>query len=188
MPPQAQRPPTRSNFQPNARKPVQQSSLRDSESGENKPRSSGPVLNKVMLIGTLTRDPEMKTTPKGSSIANLSLAMNRFYTTEQGERREETTFVDVELWGRQAEIAGQYLRKGRPVYIEGRLKLDTWDDKETNQKRSKLRVVGETLQFLSSREGQEGQSGGGYQRPVPPPQRVRETPDSFDDEFDMSPR
>ncbi len=112
-------------------------------------------------MGNLTRDPEIKYTPKGTAVADLALAVNRVYSTDQGERREETTFVDVELWGRQAEIAGEYLKKGRPVYIEGRLKLDTWDDKQTGQKRSKMRVVGETLQLLGGREGSGGGGNGG---------------------------
>jgi single-strand DNA-binding protein len=120
-----------------------------------------PNLNKVMLMGNLTRDPEIKYTPKGTAVTELGLAVNRVYTSESGEKREETTFVDISLWGRQAEIAAEYLKKGRPVYIEGRLKLDTWDDKQTGQKRSKLRVVGETLQFLGSREGGGGGGGGG---------------------------
>jgi single-strand DNA-binding protein len=125
-------------------------------------RSSGPNLNKVMLIGTLTRDPEVKTTPRGTSVAELGLAINRFYTTEGGERREETTFVDVELWGRQAEVAGEYLRKGRSVFVEGRLRLDSWDDKETGAKRSKLRVVGEVMQMLGGRADREQAGNGGY--------------------------
>ena len=120
-------------------------------------------LNKVMLIGNLTRDPEVKYTPKGTAVAELGLAVNRSYSTEQGEKREEVTFIDVELWGRTAELAGEYLKKGRPVYIEGRLKLDTWDDKQTGQKRSKMRVVGETMQFLGGREGGQGGGGGGYE-------------------------
>ena len=145
-----------------------------------------PNLNRVLLMGNLTRDPEIKYTPKGTAIADLGLAINRVYTTDQGEKREEVTYVDVELWGRQAEIAGEYLRKGRPVFIEGRLKLDTWDDKQTGQKRSKMRVVGETLQLLGSKDGGGGgefQGGGGGGaagashggprggggRPVPPP-------------------
>jgi single-strand DNA-binding protein len=120
-----------------------------------------PNLNKVMLMGNLTRDPEVKYTPKGTAVADIGLAINRVYSSDQGERREETTFVDVELWGRQAEIAGEYLRKGRPVYIEGRLKLDTWDDKQTGQKRSKMRVVGETMQLLGARDGNGGGGEGG---------------------------
>src|SRR3954466_14257189 len=114
-----------------------------------------PNLNKVMLMGNLTRDPEIKYTPKGTAIAELGLAVNRNYTTESGEKREEVTFVDVELWGRLAELAGEYLKKGRPVYIEGRLKLDFWEDKATGQKRSKMRVVGEAMQFLGSK-GDDG--------------------------------
>ena len=120
-------------------------------------------LNKVMLIGNLTRDIELKYTPKGSAIAELGLAINRKYKTDSGEMKEETTFVDVTLWGRQAEIAKEYLSKGKPVYIEGRLQLDSWDDKATGQKRSKLRVTGEAMQLLGSRgEGGGGGGGGGY--------------------------
>ncbi len=111
-------------------------------------------------MGNLTRDPEVKYTPKGTAVADIAIAINRVYSTDQGERREETTYVDVELWGRQAEIAGEYLRKGRPVYIEGRLKLDTWDDKQTGQKRSKMRVVGEAMQLLGGRDGAGGAGGG----------------------------
>jgi len=117
-------------------------------------------LNKVMLIGNVTRDPEIRYTPKGTALVEIGLAVNRRYTAENGEKREEVTFVDVTLWGRTAEIANEYLRKGRPVYIEGRLQLDSWDDKTTGQKRSKLRVVGEEMQLLGSREGG---SGGGSQ-------------------------
>ena len=117
-------------------------------------------LNKVMLMGNLTRDPEVRYTPKGTAVAELGLAINRVFSAENGEKREETTFVDVTLWGRTAEIAGEYLKKGRPVFIEGRLQLDTWDDKQTGQKRSKLKVVGEGLQLIGSR-GEGGGSGGG---------------------------
>jgi single-strand DNA-binding protein len=115
-------------------------------------------LNKVMLMGNLTRDPELKYTPKGTAVAELGLAINRVFSAENGEKREETTFVDVTLWGRTAEIAGEFLKKGRPVFIEGRLQLDTWDDKQTGQKRSKLKVVGEGIQLIGSRGG--GESGG----------------------------
>src|ERR1700694_3636177 len=108
-------------------------------------------FNKVILLGNLTRDPEVRYTPKGTAVAELGMAVNRVYTAENGEKREEPTFVDVTLWGRTAEIAGEYLKKGRPVFIEGRLQLDTWDDKQSGQKRSKLRVIGETMQLLGSR-------------------------------------
>lgn len=110
-------------------------------------------LNKVMLIGNLTRDPELRYTPKGTAVADIGLAINRVWNNESGERQEDTTFVDVTLWGRQAELAEKYLSKGRGAYIEGRLQLDTWEDKETGKKRSKLKVVGENLQFLPDGKG-----------------------------------
>ncbi len=135
-------------------------------------------LNKVMLIGNLTRDPEVRYTPKGTAVTDLGLAVNRNYSTDSGERREETTFVDITLWGRQAEIAGQYMKKGRPIYIEGRLQMDTWQDKQTGQNRSRLKIVGENFQFLGGREdggggggggGQQNYSGGGNQYDSGPP-------------------
>ena len=115
-------------------------------------------LNRVLLIGNLTRDPEVRYTPKGTAVTEIGLAVNRVYSGEDGEKKEEVTFVDVTLWARQAEIAGQYLKKGRPVFIEGRLQLDNWDDKQTGQKRSRLRVVAENLQLLGSRQDAEGSS------------------------------
>ena len=113
-------------------------------------------LNRVLLIGNLTRDPEVRYTPKGTAVTEIGLAVNRVYSGEDGEKKEEVTFVDVTLWARQAEVAGQYLKKGRPVFIEGRLQLDSWDDKQTGQKRSRLRVVAENLQLLGSRQDAEG--------------------------------
>lgn len=118
-----------------------------------------PNLNKVMLMGNLTRDPEIKYTPKGTAIANFGIAINRTYTPEGGEKREEVTFIDLEAFGRTAEVIGEYFKKGRPIFIEGRLKLDQWDDKTTGKKQSKLRVVVESFEFLASREG--GAAGGG---------------------------
>jgi single-strand DNA-binding protein len=121
-----------------------------------------PNLNKVMLMGNLTRDPEIKYTPKGTAIANFGIAVNRTFTTaEGGEKREEVTFIDLEAFGRTAEIIGEYFKKGRPIFIEGRLKLDSWDDKQTGKKMSKLRVVVDSFEFLGSREGGEGGGGGG---------------------------
>lgn len=121
-------------------------------------------LNKVMIIGNLTADPEQKTTPRGTPVTELRLAVNRTAPgSNEGERREETTFLDVTCWGRTAEIAGQYLAKGRPVFIEGRLQQDTWEDKQTGQRRSRIRVVAENLQLLGSRDGAQ-QGGGNYQR------------------------
>jgi len=112
-------------------------------------------LNRVLLIGNLTRDPEIRYTPKGTAVADVGLAINRVLNTEEGERREEVTYVDVVLWARLAEIADQYLKKGRPVFIEGRLQLDSWDDKQTGQTRSRLRVVAENMQLLGSRSESE---------------------------------
>ncbi len=122
-------------------------------------------LNKVMIIGNLTADPEVRTTPRGNSVAELRLAVNRVSSgPNDGERREETTYLDVTCWGRTAEIAGQYLAKGRPVFIEGRLQQDTWEDKQTGQKRSKIRIVAENMQLLGSRDGGGQSQGGGYQQ------------------------
>jgi single-strand DNA-binding protein len=128
-------------------------------------------VNKVILMGNLTRDPELRYTPKGTAVADVGLAINRVFGTDGGERREETTFVDVTLWGRQAELAQQYLGKGRGVYIEGRLQMDTWEDKASGQKRSKLKVVAENLQFLPG-SGTGGQAGG---RPNPPREETGHT-------------
>lgn len=132
-------------------------------------------FNKVLLMGNLTRDPEVRYTPKGTAIATIGLAVNRTWTTEGGEKKEEVTFVDVEVWGRQAETIGQYMSKGRPLFIEGRLKLDQWDDKESGQKRSKLKVVCENFQFIGAPKG-----GGDVSDQPPPsnraPQRGRPAP------------
>lgn len=123
-------------------------------------------LNKVMIIGNLVADPDVRTTPRGNTVTELRLAVNRVSSgPNEGERREETTFLDVTCWGRTAEIAGQYLAKGRPVFIEGRLQQDTWEDKQTGQKRSKIRIVAENMQLLGGREGGASQQqGGGYQQ------------------------
>jgi single-strand DNA-binding protein len=107
-------------------------------------------FNKVILMGNLTRDPELRYTPKGTAIAKVGLAVNRVWTNEAGEKKEDVTFIDVDVFGRTAENVGQYMRKGRPILVEGRLKLDQWDDKATGAKRSKLGVVAETVQFLGS--------------------------------------
>jgi len=127
-------------------------------------------FNKVMLMGNLTRDPEVRYTPKGTALATIGLAVNRNWTNEAGEKKEEVTFVDVEVWGRQAETIGQYLSKGRPIFVEGRLKLDQWDDKESGQKRSKLKVVCENFQFIGAPKG------GGEVSDQPPAQRSAPRP------------
>jgi len=123
-------------------------------------------FNKVILVGNLTRDPELRYTPKGTAIAKIGLAVNRVWTNEAGEKKEEVTFVDVDVFGRTAENVGQYMRKGRPILVEGRLRLDQWDDKQTGQKKSKLGVVAETVQFLGSSQG--GGEGGAPSAPAVP--------------------
>lgn len=122
-------------------------------------------FNKVILVGNLTRDPELRYTPKGTAIARIGMAINRTWKSETGENKEETTFVDVDAWGRQAEIIGQYLKKGRPLLVEGRLRYDTWEDKQTNQKRSRLGVVLESFQFLDGQRSADSEAA--------PPQRPR---------------
>jgi len=131
-----------------------------------------PNYNKVLLMGNITRDIEMRYTPSGMAVAQLGLAINRkFRDSKSNEMREEVTFVDVELWGKRAETAHQYLAKGQPVFLEGRLKLDQWDDKQTGQKRSKLKVVADTFEFVSTRQGGGGgpPAGGGGNKPASRP-------------------
>ena len=133
-------------------------------------------FNKVILVGNLTRDPELRYTPKGTAIAKIGLAVNRVWTNEAGEKKEEVTFVDVDVFGRTAENVGQYMRKGRPILIEGRLRLDQWDDKQTGQKKSKLGVVAETVQFLGSANGGAGGGGGEGGAPASRPSRPAPAP------------
>lgn len=133
-----------------------------------------PNLNKVMLIANLTRDPEVKFTPKGTAIAAFGLAVNRSYKTESGEKREEVTFIDCEAYARLAEIIGEYCKKGRPIFIEGRLKLDTWDDKQSGQKRSKMKVIVETMQLLG---GKDSESQAPPQRSAPQQKSRQADPD-----------
>jgi len=118
-----------------------------------------PSLNKVLLMGNLTRDPELRVTPKGTPICQFSLAINRQFKMESGESREEVIYVDVEAWGKQGETIAKYLTKGRPLYVEGRLRLDQWEDKNTKEKRSRMKVVLEQFQFLGDSRG--GAPGGG---------------------------
>ncbi|MGH8045948.1 MAG: single-stranded DNA-binding protein [Chthoniobacterales bacterium] len=131
-------------------------------------------VNKVILIGNLTRDPEIKYTPKGTAVADIGLAVNRYIpASEGGEKREETTFIDVTLWGRTAEVANEYAKKGQPIYVEGRLQLDTWEDKTSGQKRSKLKVVGENIQLLGAKGGGGGGGSRGGEEDDAPPARPR---------------
>ena len=132
-------------------------------------------LNKVMLIGNVVADPELRYTPKGTAVTDLRMAVNRVWMGEGGQRQEESTFLDVTLWSRQAEVASQYLSKGRPVFIEGRLQMETWEDKNSGQKRSRLKIVGENMQLLGGGGGGGGgggrPQGGGGQQASPPAQQ-----------------
>jgi single-strand DNA-binding protein len=140
-----------------------------------------PSLNKVFLMGNLTRDPELRVTPKGTSICQFALAINRKFKMESGESREEVIFVDVEAWGKQGETIAKFVTKGRPLFVEGRLRLDQWEDKNTKEKRSRMKVVLEQFEFLGDSRGGGGggapapsgdldQTGGGSpERHAPPP-------------------
>lgn len=141
-------------------------------------------FNKVYLIGNLTRDPELRVTPKGTAICQFGLAVNRQYKDESGATRDETTFVDIEAWGRQGETISKYCTKGRPLFVEGRLKFDQWEDKASGQKRSRLKVVLEGFQFLGGR----GEGGGPGNEPAEqtperhsPPPRVTNKPAPTED-------
>lgn len=155
-------------------------------------------FNKVILAGNLTRDPELRYTPSGTAIAKFGLALNRKWKDQSGELKEEVTFVDVDAFGKQAELIGQYLKKGQPLLVEGRLRTDSWEDKQTQQKRSRLGVVLEGMTFLGTGGGREGSDfggGGGYQsggsapsaRPArpqqstPPPSSSNDMPPEEDD-------
>ena len=135
-------------------------------------------FNKVILIGNLTRDPQIKYTTGGTAVAELGMAIGRkWFDKTTNQQNEETTFVDVTLWAKTAEVAGQYLKKGSNILIEGRLQLDTWEDRETGHKRSKLRFVGEILTMLGGKRdegpGEERQS---VQPPAPKPDSGDEMP------------
>lgn len=138
-------------------------------------------LNRVTILGNLTRDPQVKYTTGGTAVTEIGMALSRkWFDKQSNQNKEETTFVDVTLWGKTAEIAGQYLQKGRPVLIEGRLHLDSWDDRETGQKRSKLKVVGDNLILLGSKGDSQQGSGNGQAEPQEDPQPSRQestTPD-----------
>ena len=124
-------------------------------------------FNKVILIGNLTRDPEIRYTPKGSAVCKVGLAVNRVWRDDSGTEHEEVLFVDVDVWGKQAEAVSKYLSKGSPCFVEGRLKLDTWDDKETGQKKSKMGVTAERVQFLGAPRKSEFSGDAPSERPQP---------------------
>lgn len=153
-------------------------------------------VNRVILIGNLTRDPQLKFLPSQTAVVDFGLAMNRKFKTAQGEDREEVCFVDCTAFARQAEVINEYCRKGKQIYIEGRLKLDEWEDKQGGGKRSKLKVVVENFQFLGGREGGGGGGGEGggeaparggppreSRKPAPQAQAPAEAPFSEEQQF-----
>ncbi|MGJ8652620.1 MAG: single-stranded DNA-binding protein [Opitutaceae bacterium] len=132
-------------------------------------------FNKVILMGNLTRDPETRVTATGLTICKLGLAVSRVYSTKDGERKEETTFVDIDAFGKQAEVITKYMRKGKPIHVEGRLRLDQWEGQD-GQKRSKLNVVLENFQFVGGRD--DSDNGGGYEKSSPPARESKPAPAS----------
>jgi single-strand DNA-binding protein len=116
-------------------------------------------LNKVLLMGNLTRDPEVKYTPKGTAVGDLAIAINDSYKAQDGTIKETVTYVDIEVWGRQAETCKQYLTKGRPVFVEGQLRLDQWETPQ-GEKKSRMKVRADRVQFLGSPGGSGGGGGG----------------------------
>lgn len=143
-------------------------------------------LNRILLIGNLTRDPELRVTPKGTSICQFGLAVNRTFKDGAGKSREETTFIDIEAWGRQGEVISKYCTKGRPLFVEGRLRFDQWEDKNSGQKRSRLSMVLENFQFIGGRgDGpSEGEMSGvnpeSPERHSPPPRAPKPAPAQAD--------
>lgn len=138
-------------------------------------------FNKVILMGNLVADPEMRVTPGGMSICKFTLAVNRQFNTKDGEQREEVAYVDVDSFGRSAEVISKYLTKGNPILVEGRLRQDKWETPQ-GEKRSKLMVVCETFKFVGGREGEN--SGGDYERSAPPPRQTKSAPSSSQDDID----
>ena len=139
-------------------------------------------FNKVIVMGNLTRDPEMRVTPAGLAICKFSIAINRKFKLQSGEEREEVTYVDVDAFGKQAEVIAKFFSKGKAILVEGRLKTDSWEDKTTKQKRSKLGVTLEGFSFADSGRGQGGggddgaPSGANYDDAAPPARPARSTP------------
>ena len=116
-------------------------------------------LNRVFLMGNLTRDPELRYVPSGTAVANFSIAVNRPYKDSTGDKKEEVSFVRIVVWGKMAEVCGEYLTKGRPVLVEGRLKSRSWEDQATGQKRSALEVIANSVQFIGSRTAKQETTG-----------------------------
>ncbi|MEO0793928.1 MAG: single-stranded DNA-binding protein [Verrucomicrobiota bacterium] len=140
-------------------------------------------FNKVILMGNMVADPEMRVTPGGMSICKFTLAVNRQFTTKEGEQREEVAYVDVDAFGRSAETISKYLSKGNPILVEGRLRQDKWETPQ-GEKRSKLMVVCESFKFVGGRESSESSGGGDYERSAPPPRETRNASPAADTGID----
>ena len=119
-------------------------------------------VNKVILVGRLGKDPEIRSTPSGTSVAKFSLATDHRYTDKAGEKQERTEWHNIVAWGKLAEICGQYLRKGKLIYIEGSIRTDSWDDKETGQKRYRTEIIANQMQMLDRKGDENGGPSGGY--------------------------
>ena len=149
------------------------SARRPAGSGLSFPANNGhftmpAYLNKVFLLGHLTREPDLRVSPKGTAICQFGIAVNRQYKDGSGVTRDEATFVDIEAWGKQGELVAKFLSKGSPAMVEGRLKLDQWEDKQSGQKRSRLKVVLESIQFLPSHNGNTQEASGDAGEPSAP--------------------
>lgn len=143
-----------------------------------------PNLNRVFLMGNLTRDPELRYTPGGTAVTDVGLAVNRRVQDKAtGTWKEETTFIDVTFWGRKAEVVCEYMQKGRPMFVEGRLQLDSWEDRQTGQKRSRLKVVGEQIEFIGGRQEGGRQEGGRPLQASSAPSQQDNSPDYGDQDF-----
>ncbi|MFH1731536.1 MAG: single-stranded DNA-binding protein [Planctomycetota bacterium] len=140
-------------------------------------------LNKVLLIGNLTRDPELRYIQSGTAVVDLGLAVNRRVKKSDGTWGDEAAFIDVTVWGKQAENCAEYLSKGRPVFVEGRLQFDQWEDKKTGEKRSKLKVTADNVQFLAGRPGGGGGGEGGRPASAPKPEPAAEDTELSDDDI-----
>lgn len=131
-----------------------------------------PNLNKVMLIGNLTRQPELRYLPSNTAVANIGIAVNRRWKNKQGDQQNETCFVDCEAFGKQAELINQYVNGGDPLYIEGRLKMDQWQDKTSGQKKTKMKVVVENFEFLKGKGDSQGQEKTSWPEPNPAVEKI----------------
>jgi single-strand DNA-binding protein len=125
-------------------------------------KENHPMINKVILVGRLGKDPEIRSTPQGTSVAKFTVATDEKFTDRAGEKQERTEWHNIVAWGKLGEICGQYLKKGKLVYIEGSIRTDSWDDKESGQKKYRTEIIANTMKMLDRRGDEGGGSGGGY--------------------------